>query len=225
MAIPRRQFLQNGALGLLGFGLLLETGCRSNQTAEVMKPGDKSLVGSHTAGAEVYEPLIDESVSALLARHAQGIQPAGFTQGATAGPPRICFVGVENKTSEELGDFKDQIFEQIDARILHSQVYQAVSRRYVQAGLTQCRLRPDDLLIPQNMQMFTNMMEQMKQPFDYLIYATLTSGTTRANADYQRTYLLTLEMINVHNGQADKELKELTKKYNVSAAAKIKAWF
>jgi len=32
-------------------------------------------------------------------------------------------------------------------------------------------------------------------------------------------------MINIHNGQPDKEIKEITKKYNVSAGAKIKSWW
>ena len=48
-------------------------------------------------------------------------------------------------------------------------------------------------------------MEQQGQPFDFLLYATITSGTTHANKDYQRDYLLTLEMINVHTGEYDKQ--------------------
>lgn len=221
--IKRRQFLRAG-IGLFGLGILTGTGCRTNQTAQVMKPGEKDLVGSHAAGTEVYEPLVDQAVSNLLARHSHGAQPAGFTQGAAQNAPmRICFVGIENKSSEELGDFKDHLYEQIDQRILHSQVYQSVSLRAVQAGLQQCRLRPDELLVPNNMRMFTASMEQMQQPFDFLLYATITSGTTRSNKDYQRTYLLTMEMINVHNDQYDKEAAEISKKYNVSAMAKLKS--
>ena len=66
-------------------------------------------------------------------------------------------------------------------------------------------------------------MEQMGQPFDFLLYATLTSGTTRSNKDYQRNYLLTLEMVNVHNGQYDKESAELDKQYNVSRDGQAEA--
>lgn len=223
--MDRRQFLYTSASGVFGLGLLVQSGCRTGQTAEVMKPGDKQLVGSNAAGQETYGPMVDQSVSALLGRHCQGIQQAGYMQGApTNGPMRICFIGVENKSAEEMGDFKEQLYEQIDQRILHSGVYQSVSRKFVEAGLRQCRLRPDELLIPQNMRMFTGMMEQMQQPFDFALYCTLTSGTTRSNADYQRNYLLTLEMINVHNGQYDKESCEIAKKYNVSTMAKIKSW-
>ncbi|MGA2619518.1 MAG: hypothetical protein ABSF26_18060 [Thermoguttaceae bacterium] len=222
----RREFLRQSAAGLLGVGAVAQFGCRTNQTAQVVKPGDKQVVGSHAAGSEVYDTLINEAVTALLARHSQGIQPAAFTQGVSqTGPLRICFVGVENKTSEEIGDFRDQIFEQIDGQLQRSQVYQTVSRRYVQAGLTQCRLRPEELFIPQNMQTFSQVMQQMQQPFDFLLFCTLTSGTTRSNKDYQRSYLMTLEMINIHNGQDDKEQREIVKKYNVSAMAKVKSWF
>ena len=88
------------------------------------------MVGSHTAGAETYLPLIDTAVGNLLDRHCQGVQPASFNQQQPPQPPaamRICFVGVENKSAEEIGDFKDQIYQQIDTRIVQSQVYCARS--------------------------------------------------------------------------------------------------
>jgi hypothetical protein len=217
------RFLGTSLLVTVGFSIVA-AGCRTEQTAQIVKPGEKQMVGSHEAGEETFGPLIDSAVGNLLARHSQRIQPAGFAENAPPMPLRICFVGVENKSSEEIGDFKDQIYQRIDSRILNSQVYQSVSQRYVSAGLFQCRLRPDELLIPSNMQLFTQALEQQGQPFDFMLYATITSGTTRDNKDYQRSYLLTLEMLNVHNGQYDKESAEIVKKYNVSAAAKIKSW-
>ncbi len=221
--MPRSFFVRMRLCGAIGLLVAVVIGCRGKQTAEFVEPGDKQMMGSHAAGNETFVPLVDGAVSNLLARHSQGVQPAGFNQGAPAGAPlRICFVGVENKSVEEIGDFKDQLYQQIDSRILQSQVYQAVSQRYVEAGLRQCRLRPDELMVPQNMRNFAAVMEQQGQPFDFLLYATLTSGTTRNNKDYQRDYLLTLEMVNIHNGQADKESAEIVKQYNVSAMAKLK---
>ena len=219
--LSRRHFLGRCAAGLAGVTILGSAGCRSQQTAQVLKPGDKGFVGTHSAGSETFSPLVDGAVANLLARHQQGVQPAGFTQGAQPGAMKICFVGVENKSVEEMGDFKEQIYQQIDSKILQSQLYTSISRRYVEQGLRQCHLRPDDLLMPQNMRVFSASMEQMGQPFDYLLYATLTSGTTQQNANYQRNYLLTLEMVNTHNGQYDKESAEIDKRYNVSAMAKI----
>lgn len=177
------------------------------------------MVGSHQAGAETWRPLMDEAVAKLLGRHAAARQPG--PNGQIAPPLRICFVGVENKSSEDIGDFKDQIYEQIDSRILESQVFQPVSKRFVDAGLMQTRLRPDLLMVPGNMRMFAAALEQQGQPFDFLLYATITSGTTRENKDYQRDYLLTMELVDVHNGQYDKQSATLSKGYYHSRLSRL----
>jgi hypothetical protein len=194
------------------------SGCRGSQFAKILHPGDKELVGSHQAGQETFKPLVEESVASLLARHCT--PPATVQQVSMNGqeqlpPPamRICFVAVENKSAEEIGDFKDQIYQIIDTRIIESRVFQPVNKRFVDAGLEQTRLRPDQLFVPQNMRAFTLAMEQAGQPFDFLLYATLTSGTTRENQNYQRDYLLTMEMINVRTGDYDKQSATLTKGY------------
>ena len=179
------------------------------------------MVGSHAAGAETFKPLVSEAVNNLLARHSSGIQPVGFANQAQQ-PMRICFVGVENRSIEEIGDFKEQLYQMIDTLIVQSPVYQPISRRFVETGLRDLRMRPDDLLRPDSMRAFTATMEQMNQPFDYLLFAKLTSGTTQSNKDYQRDYLLTLEMIDVRTGHYDKESAHLRKGYNVSPMAKMR---
>lgn len=209
----RRDVLIAGSMGALAM-----VGCKGSQYARVIKPGDKQMVGSHAAGQETYKPLIDEAVGKLLARH----EPQGHVQVSSLGEPlappkmHICFVGVENKTSEEIGDFKEQIYENIDSRLIESSTFVPISRHYVQAGLSQARLRPDQLFIPDNMRLFVAMMEQQQQPFDYLLFAKLTSGTTRENKDYQRDYLLTLELVDIRSGQQDKQSATLSKGYHHS---------
>ena len=64
-------------------------------------------------------------------------------------------------------------------------------------------------------------MEQQGQPFDYLLYATITSGTTHENKDYQRDYLLTMEMINVKTGQYDKQAARSRKGYHHSRVGQL----
>lgn len=210
----------------IGLGLVAlcwAGGCRGHQYGHVLKEQQPDMVGSHTAGAETFNPLIQESVAKLLGRQASMLHPVAFTpEMLPAGPPRICFVGVENKSAEELGDFKEQIYEEIDGQILQSGMFQLVSRRFVDAGLRQTRLRPDSLFIPDNMRMFVATMEQMGQPFDCLLYATLTSGTTGNNASYQRDYLLTLEIVNLQTGQYDKESAKIRKGYHHSKLGAIK---
>ena len=137
-------------------------------------------------------------------------------------PCRICFVAVENKSAEELADFKDQIYQLIDTRIVESDVFQPVSKRFVDAALQETRLRPDQLFQPQNMQVFTQSLQQLGQPFDYLLYATITSGTTSANHDYQRDYLLTMELVNVNTGDYDKQSASLRKGYHHSRLGKLR---
>ena len=42
-------------------------GCRGKQHAHVLTTDDVDMVGSHTAGAETWKPLVDVAVSQLLA--------------------------------------------------------------------------------------------------------------------------------------------------------------
>ena len=219
----RRQLIRAGFVGL---GVLILNGCRGKQYAKVVQPGDPQMVGSHAAGSETYKPLIDEAVGSLLARHSAPpphVMPAstGGPENVARPPQRICFVSVENKSAEEIGDFKDQIYQIIDTRIVESHVFQPVSKRFVDAGLQQTRLRPDQLFVPTNMRAFSMMMEQQGQPFDFLLYATLTSGTTRENQNYQRDYLLTMEMINIHTGEYDKQAATLTKDYHQTRIGRL----
>jgi len=202
-------------------------GCRSVQFARLMTPGEEGMIGSHQAGQETFTPLVNEAVAKLLARHAESaVQQVSVVDGAEPMPPpmrRVCFVGVENKSAEEIGDFKEQIYQAIDARILESQVFQSVNRRFVDAGLRDTRLRPDQLLVPQQMRTFADHMEQQGQPIDYLLYATITSGTTQQNRDYQRDYLLTLELVEVGTGNYDKQSAELSKGYHHSRLGRWRA--
>lgn len=217
--MDRRLFLANivQTSGLL----LLGTGCRGTQKAHVLSENDADMVGSHAAGAETWEPLIAQSVGQLLGRQAPVVQTAGGD--LVPGRKRICFVGVENKSIEELGDFKEQIYQKIDSCVNGSEAFEVIHRKYVEAGLRQCGLRPDDLFVPNNRRKFVAAMEQLDQPFDYLLYATVTSGTTKSNQkDYQRDYLLTMELIDLQSGHADKESAELRKGYHKSRLGKVK---
>ncbi|MDZ4688086.1 MAG: penicillin-binding protein activator LpoB [Planctomycetaceae bacterium] len=215
--MDRRRFLQQCGCGLF----VTATGCRGTQKAHVLSEKDKDMVGSHTAGAETWEPLIEQSVGQLLGRQSHVVQTAGGD--LVPGRKRICFVGVENKSIEELGDFKEQIYQKIDTCVNHSDAFDVIHRKYVEAGLKQCGLRPDDLFVPNNRRNFVASMEQLDQPFDYLLYATVTSGTTKSNQkNYQRDYTLTLEMIDLQSGRADKESAELSKGYHKSRLGKVK---
>ena len=52
------------------------------------------------------------------------------------------------------------------------------------------------------------------------MFGKLTSGTTESNHDYQRDYLLTLELVNVQTGHYDKEAAKIRKGYHPSRIGK-----
>ena len=65
--MQRRNFLM--VLGGLG-AMPMAVGCRGHQYGHVLKKDAPNLVGSHDAGAEVFDPLVDEAVAKLLGRQA-----------------------------------------------------------------------------------------------------------------------------------------------------------
>jgi hypothetical protein len=132
-------------------------------------------------------------------------------------PKTVFFVGVENKSAEDIGDFKDQLYQQIDSQLLRASSFRPITRRMLDAALFETRLRPDSLYIPDNMRMLMAVLERDGAPVDYLLYAVLTSGTTTRNSSTQRDHTLTLELVNVHSGVSDKESAEVRKGYHKSA--------
>jgi hypothetical protein len=211
--MDRRRFFQDIGLSVSAFVLTIETGCRGHQYAHVLKESDKDMVGSHTAGAETWEPLIQTSVGQLLSKEMDSVQLTSLD-----GVPckkRVCFLHVENKSSEEIGDFGDQIYQKVDTIVNESDTFELVNVRAIKAGLQQAGLRPDDLYIPGSRRKFVAVMEEADEKIDYVLYATITSGTTRNNKkDYQRDYLFTLELVNLHTGKTVKESAEIRKGYH-----------
>jgi hypothetical protein len=207
-------------------------GCARHQYGHILAKNDKDLVGSHAAGAATWNPLVDEAVAKLLGRCPPAIQTVAFeateipidqeTIGSAlaTGPASVCFIGIENKSAEELVDFKDQLFERIDMQINQTEAFRGLSRRMVDAALLETRLRPDSLFLPANRQLFSAALGRQGAPVDYLLYATITSGTTDRNKSSQRDYLLTLEMVNLHTGEFLKESAEIRKGYSKTRAGK-----
>ena len=223
----RRCFLLRSIILVGGYLVLWTTGCRNTQKGRVMGSTEANKVGSHQAGAEVFRPIVCETTDKLLAKaYSQPMSDA--TAYSYDGQPvrRVCFIELENKTNEEIGDFKEQLEEIIDTKISDSMAFTTVSPRAVKGVLRATGLRPDELFLPSNMAKFSAAMQQEGAPFEYLFFAKLTSGTTVDNFDKQKDYMLTLEMVNV-NAPDDryKESMMIRKEYMRSAKAKTKSWF
>ena len=220
--MDRRTFLTTASQLAAMLTVPFFAGCRGHRYGHVLKSDEADLVGSHAAGAEVFNPLIDEAVAKLLGRQSMVVQEVTFSgEGELPAPRTVCFMGVENKSIEELGDFKEQIYQQIDTLLVQSEMFRPVSRRVVEAALRETRMRPDALLIPENMRLFAGLLERQGQPIHYLLFATVTSGTTVRNQSEQRDYLLTLEMVNVRTGDYDKQSAKISKGYHASRAGKF----
>jgi Peptidoglycan-synthase activator LpoB len=216
--MQRRDFL----IALGGFAAVPSAvGCRSYQYGHIIKKDAPNMVGSHDAGAEVFDPLVDEAVAKLLGRHSEITPECPIGPDGMPMRKNICFIGIENESAEELGDFKKQLYQQIDAKILESGCFQSISRRMVDAALLETRLRPDSLMIPSNRQLFAAVLERQGSPFDYVLYAKMTSGTTERNNSKQRDYVLSLELIDIYSGAYDVQSAEIRKGYHKSAMGKI----
>jgi len=215
-------------------------GC-AGQYGHILAKQDKDLVGSHAAGAATWNPLVDEAVAKLLGRCPPAIHPVSFKNASTPinsaafstanlnpevpaalanGPAAICFIGIENKSAEELGDFKDQLYERIDTQLNSADTFRAISRRMVDAALLETRLRPDSLFLPANRKAFAAALGRQGAPVDYLLYATVTTGTTDRNKSSQRDYEITLEMVNMHSGEFLKESAKIRKGYSKNRTGK-----
>ena len=215
-------------------------GC-AGQYGHILAKQDKDMVGSHAAGAATWNPLIDEAVAQLLGRCPPAIHPVSFQNASTPtnaspfgtaelnpkipvalanGPASVCFIGIENKSAEELGDFKDQLYERIDTQINTAETFRAISRRMVDAALLETRLRPDSLFLPLNRTAFAAALGRQGAPVDYLLYATVTTGTTDRNKSSQRDYEITLEMVNMHSGEFLKESAKIRKGYSKNRTGK-----
>ncbi|WP_442510939.1 penicillin-binding protein activator LpoB [Novipirellula sp. SH528] len=221
------------SLPLLAIGCIsVVVGCAGRQYGHILAANDKDLVGSHTAGAATWNPLVDESVAKLLGRCPPAIQTVSFESAnamkldgqigsaLASGPATVCFIGIENKSAEEMVDFKDQLYERIDSQINSAETFRCISRRMVDAALVETRLRPDSLFLPENRAHFAAALGRQGAPVDYLLYATITSGTTDRNKTTQRDYLLTLEMVNLHSGDFLKESATIRKGYSKTRAGK-----
>ncbi len=56
--MDRRNWIVNASVAA-ACGLVV--GCKGYQYAHVIKPEAENMVGSHEAGAEVFDPLVDEA--------------------------------------------------------------------------------------------------------------------------------------------------------------------
>ncbi|MBQ9370973.1 MAG: hypothetical protein IJU03_02165 [Thermoguttaceae bacterium] len=212
-------------LVIMAVAALSTLGCET-QKGKLVASSTPDRVGSHRAGSEVYDPAAEAAVAGLLSQAAS--QPITLEEeGGIAGQlspsyaRKVCFVGVENAGGEEMGDIREDLAETIRTMISQSAEFELIDSRLVTAGLRETGLRVDDLLLPEKRSRFASALGEMDAPFDYILFAKVTTATTRDNRDSQVKYSLTLDLVNVHTSGSLRQTVELKKHYNRSLKAKL----
>ncbi|HEY1186275.1 MAG TPA: hypothetical protein VGE74_01400 [Gemmata sp.] len=154
-----------------------------------------------------YVTHINGALAKLLARH---------TPPAPASPlapvrKRICFLGLENASTEELGNFTGELVAAIDAWAIKSTAFALVSHRATREGMREARFRQDDLVFPAKRRQLLRIMESQETPFDCLLFATVTTRTTRSTSP--ACYALTFEIIDMTTDTQDKETATISKRH------------
>ena len=170
-----------------------------------MENSEQDVVGARRAGAATYDRLIEGAVQKLLGLHQASLNRVGKM--------KIAFLGIDSRGVEELGDWRDQIYELIDTSVNRSNVYRTVSDRFVKEALREARVTRDQLFLPKYRRAFLQALEAQKMPVDCLLFAKITTGSTRGEGVHQRNYMLTLEMVDVKTGWNDKVSQRIRKEY------------
>lgn len=206
--------------------LICLVGC-ATQRGKTLDVDAPIRVGSHRAGAEIYDPAAEAAVAGLLEQAARNPISSADVGKTVAqinekhGVRRICFLGVENAGGEEMGDIRENLAEVIRTKIAQSEVFETIDSRMATAGLREAGLRVEDLLLPDKRERFAVALGENEAPFDYILFAKVTTATTIDNKDSQVKYSLTLDLVNVRTGSSIRETVSLKKNYNRSVKAKV----
>ncbi len=177
--------------------LTLPVACDS-VSARIMEDDEKDMVDVRSAGAAAFEKMVTESVTKILNRHrgdANGIQVR-----------RLAFVDLQNRTKEELGEWREQLIDRIQIGIDQHPAYRIVAEELVTAVLSEMGNPPvEKLLLPKPQREFAKVLEKKNSPVQFLMYGSLTRGGTVGNNERQANYLLTLRLINTATGDTDTE--------------------
>lgn len=185
----------------------LAAGC-TGPGARVKSADEGTEVDVRRGGTETYKQLIHDGVTDLL--NTVKAQLANSSE-----KPLIAFVGVENRSSEELGEFRAAMNNEIETAIMNHGIFVMISRRAVDAAKRESNVRDAaDLTTARPREAFMAVLNRDGKPPQYLLFGEVTTMTSSGNKSSERTYQLTLQLMDSSNGviQAQK-LVEVRKEY------------
>jgi hypothetical protein len=196
-----------GVLVALAVAAFAASGC-TGPSARVKSDDEGDLVDTGKGGTETYLTLVNKGTNELLAENRRDLRNASER-------PVIAFVGVENKSSEELGEFRASMNSEIETVLVNAQLYSMLSMRAVDAAKREANVRSiEDLTTRRGREAFMSVLNRDGVVAQYLLFGEITSMTSRGNAAKERTYELTLQLIDSSTGaiQSQKKVK-LRKEY------------
>lgn len=176
------------ALGLGGVLFLAACG----PTAHIKTGDEPEIIGTRKAGLEVFDRLVSLTEELL--------QDAGAQLAIEGERKKVAFVGIHNMSAEELADNRESMYERINEKVVNSRKFTNIAKEYVDAVLRETGMRPEDLFLQRGYESFVSVLRRNGQAPDYLLYGKVTSGTTEAEDIRQRSYLLTLKLIDAETG-------------------------
>lgn len=197
--------LPRGVLSILG--LLIFCAC-GGPSGRIKEKGEASLVGDRRAGTVVYRRLIDGSLKELSLKFRLA------ARNSNAPKIRVAFFGIDNRTNEELGSWRDQLNDIINGAINESADFQDVSfENFVKPALETAGVKPDRLVIPAEARKLLAVLEKNNQVLDAFLFARLTQGDTTQGNLKQSDYILTFELVNPLDGIRLMSREEISKEY------------
>ena len=166
----------------------------SCESGRILQEDEEGIVGSRRAGITTYDRLVRDATSNLLAKQS--------ARETTEGKWTVVFLGLENASTEELRDFQAALYDNIEAVIHGEGTYTLVDRSFVEVAMREVGARnQDQLFLKRYKQAFLAELAEGGILPDYFLRARTTSKTSKAGSTRDRTYQLTLKLINASSGE------------------------
>jgi hypothetical protein len=185
----------------------LAAGC-AGPSARVKSGDEGDLVDVRRGCTETYKELIRKGVLEILTAHRSKL-------GGAAEKPVVAFVGVDNKSSEELGEFRAAMDNEIETALVESDLYSMVSMEAVKAAKSEANIgNISQLTVGRTREAFMAVLNKDGHPPQYILFGQVTTMTSSGNEARERTYQLKLQMMDSSSGiiQSQK-MVEMRKEY------------
>ncbi len=179
-------------------------GC--SPAAWIKAEDEPDLVDARQGGIVVFDQL--SHVTHRLLENHQATQ-------RSQGKMRVAFIGVENRSAEEIRDIRDALYEVIDTILVNEEAYVPINQRYVDEAMRSAGMRPESLFLRDGRERFIDAVSREGIVPDYLLFAIITSMTSVGVSQDQRNYQLTLELVDANTGETvAKETGRVRKGFN-----------